>query len=567
MSNKQDATSLQNQENILPKTRLLIVISCISLVLFTAFIDQNGVSVALPSIAADLNAEDTIPWAGTSSLIANTVFSVLYGRLSDIFGRKSVLLTACVILAVADLLCGFAQNAPMLYFFRAMAGLAGGGITNLAMIFVSDVVTLEERGKYQGIIGACLGVANIVGPFMAAGFIQAPVGWRGFFWTLTPIVASGGAVCWFVLPASKVTGGFREKLSKIDVWGCLTSSAGIVLLLIPISGGGLYFQWNSAMVISMLVIGSCALVAFVIIEWKVARIPMMPMNIFKNQSIVALLLQSFLLGWVYQSYLYYLPQYYQNIRGYSVIVSAALSIPLVFMQSVGSVVSGQYISRRHHYGVILWSGFASWTVGCGLSILFDQDTNPGVCVVALLLIGIGVGFVFQPTLVALQAHSPKSQRAVIISSRNFFRCAGGACGLAISATILQSGLRSHLPADLKYVASSIYNLPTFDDSETTVVILSAYMKATKYLYITNTVVIGVCLCACVSIKDRGLGRNDEPAKKETSTPDAITVTESGSEIMPAIDQTAVEVTKIGRGDIEKGGTISDLERDDNHNHR
>lgn len=237
------------------------------------------------------------------------------------------------------------------------------------------------------------------------------------------------------------------------------------------------------------------------------------------------------------------------------------------MQSVGSVISGQYISHRHHYRVILWSGFASWTIGCGLSVLFDQTTSPGVCVIALLLIGIGVGFVFQPTLVALQAHSPESQRAVIISSRNFFRCAGGACGLAISATILQSGLRSHLPADLKYVASSIYNLPTFDDSETTAVILSAYMKATKYLYITNTVVIGVCLCACVLIKDRGLGRKDEPTKKETPTSDSMTVTESGSEIMPATVQNTVEVGKIDRGDIEKGGTISNPGRDDNYNSR
>lgn len=235
------------------------------------------------------------------------------------------------------------------------------------------------------------------------------------------------------------------------------------------------------------------------------------------------------------------------------------------MQSVGSVVSGQYISRRHHYGIILWSGFTSWTIGCGLSILFDQETNPGVCVVALLLIGTGVGFVFQPTLVALQAHSPKSQRAVIISSRNFFRCAGGACGLAISATILQSGLRSHLPVDLKYIASSIYNLPTFDDPETTAIVLSAYMKATKYLYITNTAVIGLCLCACVLIKDRGLKREDETVKKEPPAQESMNLTESGSEIMPATDQTTVEVAKIDRGDVEKGA-VSDVGQDHNHNH-
>lgn len=232
---------------------------------------------------------------------------------------------------------------------------------------------------------------------------------------------------------------------------------------------------------------------------------------------MALLLQSFLLGWVYQSYLYYLPQYYQNIRGYSAIVSAALSAPLVFMQSIGSIVSGQYISRRNRYGEVLWTGFACWTLGCGLTILFERDTNPGVCVVALLFVGIGVGFVFQPTLVALQAHSPKPQRAVIISNRNFFRCAGGACGLAISANILQSGLKSHLPRQLKYIASSIYNLPRDGDAETMDIILTAYMKATKTLYIVNTAVIGVCLCVCLLVRDRGLQRKYGDGEKKQAS--------------------------------------------------
>lgn len=276
MVTKNEATALQDQENILPRNRLLVVFGCLSLVLFTAFIDQNGVSVALPVIADELNAQNTIPWAGTSSLIANTVFSVLYGRLSDIFGRKWVFLTSCGLLALADLLCGFSQNAPMLYFFRALAGLAGGGITNLAMIFVSDIVTLEQRGKYQGIIGACVGVANVAGPFLAAGFIRSSASWRGFFWLLAPVVAACGIVACFILPAPRLTGNLGDKLVKIDYLGCLTSSAGIVLLLIPISGGGLYFEWNSPMVISMLVIGSCALVAFVLIEWKVAKLPIVP---------------------------------------------------------------------------------------------------------------------------------------------------------------------------------------------------------------------------------------------------------------------------------------------------
>jgi MFS family permease len=123
------------------------------LALLVCFIDQNGIGVLLPSIAKDLNAESTISWAGTSALIANTIFQVLYGRMSDLFGRKNVFISACILLAVSDLCCGLSVNATMLYIFRGLAGVANGGITSLAMMLVSDIVTLRERGKYQGIIG------------------------------------------------------------------------------------------------------------------------------------------------------------------------------------------------------------------------------------------------------------------------------------------------------------------------------------------------------------------------------------------------------------------------------
>jgi len=121
------------------------------------FIDQNGISQLLPTVAHDLNAADTMSWAGTAALIGNTTFQVLYGRLSDIFGRKKVYLSALALLSFADLMCGVARNAPMFYVFRGLAGVAGGGITSLSMMIVSDIVTLERRGKFQGILGSMVG--------------------------------------------------------------------------------------------------------------------------------------------------------------------------------------------------------------------------------------------------------------------------------------------------------------------------------------------------------------------------------------------------------------------------
>ncbi|GMF80953.1 unnamed protein product [Aspergillus oryzae] len=281
MMNRQQAAekALHDQTNILPIGQLLIVFAGLAVSLLITFVDQNGISVTLPTIAKDLHAENTISWAGTSSLIANTMFTVLYGRLSDIFGRKIVYLFALALLCIADLLCGLSQNAAMFYVFRGLAGVAGGGVTSLTMIIVSDIVTLEQRGKYQGILGASLGLGNVIGPFLAAAFIMKAT-WRAFFWLLAPLSVCSIVVGYFLIPNNAQKTSFRKNLGRIDHYGIFASSIGIIFLLIPISGGGSYFQWDSAMVISMLVIGGCSLIVFIIIEWKVATLPMLPSTSF-----------------------------------------------------------------------------------------------------------------------------------------------------------------------------------------------------------------------------------------------------------------------------------------------
>lgn len=275
--NRQQAAekALHDQTNILPKGQLLIVFTGLACSLLITFVDQNGISVTLPTIAKDLDAQNTISWAGTSSLIANTMFTVLYGRLSDIFGRKIVYLFALALLCIADLLCGLSQNAAMFYVFRGLAGVAGGGVTSLTMIIVSDIVSLRERGKYQGILGASLGLGNVIGPFVGAAFIMKST-WRGFFWLISPLSACSIVVGYFLIPNNTRKDGLRENLRRIDFFGIIASSIGVIFLLIPISGGGSYFEWNSPMVISMLAIGGCSLIAFIFIEWKVAVLPMLP---------------------------------------------------------------------------------------------------------------------------------------------------------------------------------------------------------------------------------------------------------------------------------------------------
>lgn len=267
--------ALHDQTNLLPRGKLIAVFGTLSLTLLITFIDQNGISVALPTIAAEIHAEDTISWAGTSSLIANTVFQMLYGRLSDIFGRKAVYLAAIGFLMVADLLCGLATNATAFYAFRGLAGIGGGGVTSLSMIIVSDIVTLEQRGKYQGILGAMVGLGNVLGPFLAAAFIERVQSWRALFYMLTPLSAISGAVSFFLLPSKPPNGQFRTNLRKIDHLGWFASSVAIIFLLIPISGGmiircpcGTISVWPQAPLNHVLSKPGLTLMA-IIIRWRI----------------------------------------------------------------------------------------------------------------------------------------------------------------------------------------------------------------------------------------------------------------------------------------------------------
>ncbi|KAJ5211962.1 uncharacterized protein N7498_003608 [Penicillium cinerascens] len=461
---------VRDQTNLLPRTQLLVVFSTLATAFLIAYADQNGVGVALPTIARDLNARDTISWAGTSSMIANTVFQVLYGRLSDIFGRKKVYLSAVLLLAIADILCATAQTAWAFYLFRGMAGVATGGINSLTMMIVSDIVTLQERGRYQGILGSCIGLGNTIGNGLA-------------------------------------------KAKLIDIWGLLSGSIAIICTLIPISGGGSYFPWNSTLVIAMLSVGGVATIAFILVEWKVAKLPMVPLSMFRTPAVTVILLQNLFFGYCYYAELYFLPLYFENVRGVTPLVSAALLVPLVVAQMIFSVGSGFYISHYSRYGEVIWFGFICWTAGASVLCTLKQDTSLGVIIVALIILGVGVGNVFQPCLIAIQAHSPKDLRAVIISNRNFFRALGGAIGLACSSLVLQASFGKALPDDLRYLSRDSYVLPTLSDFSTADqnALRAAYSQASRTVFISMAPVMGFCLMICVFIRDKGLQRKEEIA--------------------------------------------------------
>lgn len=225
---------LEDQASRLPFPRLMAAYLCLCLCYFTSYLDMNAVTTALPTIADALNAGPSITWAGTAYLLGQTAFQPLYGRLSDITGRKPILLVSVTCIAAGGLLCGFARTPAWLYTARALSGVGGGGISSLVAIIVSDLVSLKERGKYQGMISLAIGAGATVGPFAAASLVRYPDGWRWTFWLPAILAAFCLVLLLLLLPLKPVTGRWQDKVKKIDWLGIAASVSGIVLLLVSV---------------------------------------------------------------------------------------------------------------------------------------------------------------------------------------------------------------------------------------------------------------------------------------------------------------------------------------------
>ncbi|TEA22092.1 Efflux pump dotC [Colletotrichum sidae] len=493
------------------RKRMLLAFSALSVCLFVSFIDQTSVSTAVPAIAGDLDTGTATSWIGTSFLIASTAFQLINGRLSDIFGRKSLLLICLGLMAVGDVLCGFSRTKEQLFAFRAIAGIGGGGINSVVMIIVSDITTLENRGKYQGILGAVLALANGVGPFVGGAVVQEST-WRWVFWMVPIISAPAAVTILFCLPLKHARGGYADKVRKIDYGGIALNMAAVLLLLVPLSGGGVTYPWSSPFVVACVVAGGVLGVLFVLYEWKLARLPIMPLRLFEAPHCGYLYGQTFLMGQAYFGNLFYFPIYFQSILKFSPLAAGALILPVIISTSILSILSGQYMLRAGRYMPCILVGFLLWTVGNGLTVLFDRDTGLGELVGILVVVGSGIGLTLQPTLVGMYANSRSEDRAVTTGLRNFIRTIGGAFGLVVSGVILSNTLRRDLGGRgfvsdgvIAELTSSTYALGQkgFSEEEEAL-ILRAYMKGLNYIFIYYVVCSGLSLVLTVGVGNTGL---------------------------------------------------------------
>lgn len=355
-------------------------------------------------------------------------------------------------------------------------------------------------------------LTTLLGPLIASAF-AINLTWRGLFYLLSPFTVVVALASYVYLPSNMPKVNLFETVRRIDFLGLFTGTVFIILVLIAISQGGHPgTPWDSPLVIAMLTIGGSFGIIFLFVEWR-ATLPMMPLDMFRRPSVAAMLGQSFLFGASYFAYLYYLPLYFQNVKGLSPLMSAVVFLSLVLPQSAASVVAGLYMSKFNRYIEVVWWGFGIWSVGSGLMIMCDENTNLGLVTFFLILTGCGTGSIFQPTLVALQAHCPKEQRAVVTSNRNTLRSLGAAVSLAVSGALLSNTLRHSLPEELQYLAANSFAAPDLSsfNRQQREQISQAYASASRAVFIWSFVLIAISLGLTTIIRDSGLSRKTEEA--------------------------------------------------------
>ncbi|KAM0743810.1 hypothetical protein ACQRIT_001124 [Beauveria bassiana] len=505
---------LRNQSHALSKKRLLAVFPALALIQFTSFLDQTAISTSLPAIASALDTGASISLVGASFLITSTSIQLINGRLSDIFGRKAALVTALCIMGAGNLWSGFCTTPLQLFVSRACTGFGAGAINALVQIAIADITTLEQRGYYFGMVGMAVAFGNGLGP-VVGGVLTQSFGWRWAFWFVCPLCLAAIAYLSSVWPSTPRYDAGRSNISSrlklIDWPGAVVSLAGISLILVPIALGGSRLHWNSPATISMLSAGVVLLGVFLTIEWRFAKLPLLPAQLFQyGRSTNILIGTNIIIGWIYWGNLFLMPLYLQNVQGASPARAGTLLLPMVVAHGLTSALTGIIISATGRYKPVIVFGAFCW-VSAALGKLFLNQTSE-IWKVALVgvLDGLGVGCSLQPVLVGLLAGSDTENRAVLTGLRNFVRDLGGATGTTVSGTTLSNLLFAQLqhrfsPEMIARLTSSAFALKDLGltDSEQRL-ISGAYMNSLRVIYVTFAVLAVIHLCLCLFIKDHGL---------------------------------------------------------------
>ncbi|HXH36163.1 MAG TPA: MDR family MFS transporter [Plantibacter sp.] len=522
-TNDRSAKAATRQEPVEggPSTRsVLLVFAGLMVAMLLASLDQTIFSTALPTIVGQLDGVEHMLWVTTAYILASTIVMPVYGKLGDLIGRKWLFIIAIGIFLVGSVMGGLADSMATLIAGRAVQGLGGGGLMILALAIIADVVPARQRGKYNGIMGAVFAVSSVAGPLLGGFFTDGP-GWRWAFWMNIPLGALAIVLAIFFLKLPKRT----YAKPKIDYPGMIVLALAVTSLVLFTTWGGNTYDWDSPVIIG-LIIGTVVFGGlFVWIESRAAE-PVIPLKLFKNRNFTLTTGAGLITGVAMFGALAYMPTYLQMVTGVGATAAGLLMIPMMGSLLIASVASGQIVSRTGKYKMIPIIG--SFITALGLFLLSTLTATTAIWIMCafLAVMGLGLGLSMQILVLVVQNSFPRSIVGTATSSNNFFRQIGSSLGAAIVGSLFVSRLTDILASSVPAGASggsdglnsltpaAVSALPEAARS----IIVNAYNDALTPIFLIMVPLVLVSAVLLMFVQEKPLATHIEQTEGEQSLP-------------------------------------------------
>jgi EmrB/QacA subfamily drug resistance transporter len=473
--------------------QLVVVLGALILAVMLASLDTSIVATALPTIAGQFNAFESFAWVGTAYIVTSTIGTPLLGKLSDLYGRRTIFQLAMGIFLLGSILCAVAQSMTQLIAFRAVQGLGGGGIQALAFAILGDILPPRERGRYIGYFTIAFAAAAMLGPLLG-GFIIERATWPWIFLINIPFCIAVAAVCHRVLRLP-----FPRRDARLDVTGAVLLAGGLACLMIALEEGR--EDWTAPAIVGLFAGAAVLLGAFVLQERRASE-PMIPLRLFRNPVVLACTAMGFFAGAIAFGGNQFLPLYFQDALFVSPTESGLRMVPMMVGVTSMSFTVGRFIARSGRYKRFPIIGSSVALVGLVLIAQIDGSTPYWHLLGPMVLMGIGSGSIFTTTSIATQNAVPFSDLGVATATIMFFRSLGGSIALAVFGTLLNATVRHEIPAriggtadaatDLIRAPADIAGLP---DEARSAVIDGIALGVSRIYWVGAAFMAGAVVCA------------------------------------------------------------------------
>jgi EmrB/QacA subfamily drug resistance transporter len=479
-----------------------------------AALDQSIVGTALPTIVSDLGGLDKLAWVVTAYLLTATASTPLWGKISDLYGRRHIFQAAILVFLAGSVLCGLSQNLPQLIAFRALQGIGGGGLMSLAFSIIGDIIPPRERGRYQGYFGAVFGVASVAGPLLGGWFTDGP-GWRWIFYVNLPVGIAALVITSMSLKLPTVR---REH--TLDYLGAGLIVASVSSLLLYLDWAGKEYGWFAAGPLALLIAAVAMTVLFVMVEQRAAE-PIIPLRLFRNEVFAVGNLYGFLAGVAMFGAIIFLPFYLQAVMGMSPTQSGLAMLPAVFGILTTSIISGRLITRTGRYKIFPILGAAILIIALLMLSRLQVGTPYWQLALFELAFGAGLGMTMQTIVTAVQNAVEYRDLGTATSTTTFFRQMGGTIGAAVFGAILTNRLAVHLieqvgPAAVAAQGNGAVNINNLQairalpgPAKTSV--LTAFTHALNDVFLVGVPVVALAFVVALFLKELPLRTMQRPS--------------------------------------------------------